>query len=69
MNPRRELGLQLAGWLLFLACALVYLLAGIRSGDMLIIIGSLLFLVACLLFLWPLLVRLRMAGRHDRGGI
>lgn len=48
-----------AGWLLFLACAVLFLAMGVRDGDWLLIAGSALFLVGCVLFLWIL----RDAGR------
>jgi hypothetical protein len=42
---------HLIGWLLFLASAMVYLLAGIQAGDSLVIIGSVIWAIACLVFL------------------
>ena len=39
------------GWLLFLLCSFFYLGAGIRDRDKLIIVGSLLFLAAVVIFL------------------
>ena len=48
-------------WWLFLASAVVFLVAAIRAGDLLFAVGSILFLAACVVFL---------AGRgrppHDR---
>lgn len=41
------------GWLLFLACAVVFVGIGVRDGDALMVAGSLLFLAACVLFLVP----------------
>lgn len=49
--------LDLWGWILFLLCALLFTAAGLRDGDVLITVGSVLFLVACVLFLLPLLRR------------
>lgn len=49
--------LDLWGWILFLVCALLFTAAGLRDGDLLITVGSLLFLVACVLFLVPYLRR------------
>ena len=37
--------------MLFLASAMVYLLAGIQAGDWLVIIGSVIWAIACLVFL------------------
>lgn len=39
------------GWFLFLVCAVLYTAAGLRDGDALIVIGSITFGVACVLFL------------------
>ena len=44
---------QIWGWILFITSALLYGAAGIRSGDLLGILGSLFFLVACFVFLIP----------------
>lgn len=44
---------QIWGWLLFIASALFYGAAAIRSGDLLGLLGSLFFLVACFVFLIP----------------
>lgn len=52
---------QLAGWILFIASACFYMAAGIRSRDMLSIMGSLFFLVACIVFLIPFFCK----GRSD----
>jgi hypothetical protein len=41
------------GWILFLVCALLFIAAGLRDGDALITVGSVLFLIACLFFLVP----------------
>jgi hypothetical protein len=43
--------LQLAGWILFLVGVLIFLVAGLRNGDMWTIAGSILFAVGCGLFL------------------
>jgi hypothetical protein len=44
---------QLWGWVLFIASAISYLAASIRTGDLLAILGSIFFLVACIVFLIP----------------
>ena len=38
-------------WWLFMVCALFFPVGSIRAGDVLFVIGSLLFLAACVLFL------------------
>jgi hypothetical protein len=47
MHDRRELW----GWLLFLVCAVLFVVASIRDRDLLIGVASVVFLVACVLFL------------------
>ena len=46
--------LQIIGWLLFIGSALCFTVSTWQSGDVTGIMGSLLFLVACFVFLWPL---------------
>lgn len=46
--------LQIIGWLLFIGSALCFTVSTWQNGDTTGIIGSLLFLVACFIFLWPL---------------
>lgn len=46
---------HLAGWVLFILCALLYIASSLRSGDMLSFTGSVVFFVACFVFLVPLL--------------
>ena len=41
------------GWLLFILCAAFFIASAWRSHDMLYLIGSVVFLVACLVFLAP----------------
>lgn len=40
-----------AGWVLFTLCALFYIVANILSRDWLSLVGSILFLLACCLFI------------------
>ena len=57
-----EKKIQVWGWVLFIASACFYGAAGIRSRDMLSILGSLFFLVACIVFLIPFFCK----GRSDQ---
>ena len=45
--------LHRAGWLLFLLSAMLFGVSGVRSGDWLVIAGSVVFGAACVLFLLP----------------
>jgi len=46
--------LQITGWILFIGSALFFTASTFKSGDILGLGGSLLFLIACFVFLWPL---------------
>ncbi len=46
---------QLCGWILFVFSAIFFVISSIRAGDPISLIGGILFLVACLVFLVPLL--------------
>jgi len=45
--------LQLTGWVLFLLCGIIYLAASIRDRDLLMIAGTVCFILAVLIFLFP----------------
>lgn len=64
--PHREAYLHLIGWILFLICAVLFLAAGIRAADPLLIVGSVVFLVACVVFLIPLVSGGRREARQVR---
>ena len=57
--PERDGGsdkkFQVCGWLLFVLSAVFFIAASIRSGDVVGLIGGLLFFVACFVFLIPFL--------------
>lgn len=50
---------QLAGWVLFILCAVLYAVSSLRNHDILSFIGSLIFLIACLVFLVPVVKSIR----------
>lgn len=47
--------LEMLGWILFVICALLYLYSGIIDNDPLVILGSIIFLVACAVFIYATL--------------
>ena len=59
MGAHRHQAIELAGWLIFVASAGFFLASTIRSGDLLSIAGSGLFLIACFVFMVPILVKRR----------
>lgn len=56
-NPNANRQLQIWGWVLFVLCAVLYLGANIEAHSTLGIIGSVVFLAACAVFMIPLLRR------------
>ncbi|NQU04172.1 MAG: hypothetical protein HQ589_08500 [Syntrophaceae bacterium] len=49
----REVRYQLWGWILFMVCAVFFIAAGIKNRDVLTLVGSIVFLAACVVFLIP----------------
>jgi hypothetical protein len=57
MSARVRRRYEFIGWITFVASAGFYLVSGLRAGDLLSTMGSVLFFVACIFFLAPLLRR------------
>lgn len=57
MDEGRARRFNLWGWALFMVSALFFVLAALRHGDPLALLGSLFFFVACVVFILPLLVK------------
>ena len=49
----RNHNINLIGWILFVFSALAFIASSLKSGDTAGLVGGVLFLVACLLFLIP----------------
>lgn len=47
--------LHLWGWLLFLGCAVFFIASAVKGGDILGLVGSVIFLVGCVFFIIPLM--------------
>jgi uncharacterized membrane protein YhaH (DUF805 family) len=52
-NGKREARFHLWGWLLFVVCAGFFIASNIESNDILGLIGSIIFLIACVVFIVP----------------
>lgn len=59
----KSLRWQLYGWILFIACALLFIAASIVGREPLVLAGSLVFLLACLFFIVPLIESFRNGKR------
>ena len=61
-----ERRVHLAGWVLFIVCALFFMAAALKNHDTLTLIGSLIFLIACVVFLVPLVRPAPSEGRSKK---
>ena len=55
----REHKLQLCGWIFFIASAIFFIVASLRAGDPISLLGSIFFFLACLPFTAALLLAMR----------
>lgn len=63
MDERREQLFHLWGWIVFIVCAFFFIATTALAGDLLGVIASLLFLLACVIFLIPLVPKLKAGKR------
>jgi len=54
LNPGTEKRFHLTGWLLFLVCAILFIMQNLLHSDLVGLIGSVVFLLGCIAFLIPL---------------
>ena len=64
----QEIKYQLAGWILFVICAIFFIASGLKNHDFLAFIGGVIFLIACIVFLVPL-VRPNIKTENDTKNI
>ena len=62
MKAATEWKVNFVGWILFVASALWFIVASVRSGDAVYVLGSIFFLLGCVVFLVPYAARLRRSG-------
>jgi len=60
----QEIKYQLAGWILFIICAIFFIASSLKNHDTLTFIGGVIFLIACIVFLIPL-VRSNKKAEND----
>jgi predicted membrane channel-forming protein YqfA (hemolysin III family) len=56
-HGKRQARSHLWGWLLFLVCAGFFIASSIESNDILGLIGSIIFLIACVEFIVPFFMK------------
>jgi predicted membrane channel-forming protein YqfA (hemolysin III family) len=54
-DDNRERKFHLWGWGLFIICAVFFIAASLKDDNTLTFIGSIIFLIACIIFLFPLI--------------
>lgn len=58
-QEEQEARLQLIGWALFVLCALFFIASSIKNRDFLTFVGSIFFLISCIVFIVPLLRKMK----------
>jgi len=58
-QKEQESKLQFMGWIVFVLCALFYIASSLKNRDTLTLIGSVLFLIACIVFIIPLIRKIK----------
>ena len=53
-NTIKEIRYQLVGWWLFILCAVFFIASAIKNKDVFTLVGSIIFLIACIVFILPL---------------
>ena len=64
-GTKQNLKFELWGWILFILCACFFIASGIKNNDTLTLLGSIIFLIACLVFIIPLLIKGGKPTRDD----
>jgi hypothetical protein len=62
-NRNRERKFQLSGWILFIVCAGFLMASAINTDDILVLVGSIIFLSGCVVFIIPMVIK----GKQDEG--
>jgi len=62
----QDLKYQLLGWILFIVCAIFFIASSLKNGDPLTLIGSVVFLIACMVFLMPLFRTIKKAMNNTK---
>ncbi len=54
-NKNREIKFNLFGWILFVVCAVLFMVSSIKNHDIIALAASIVFFIACVVFMIPLL--------------
>jgi len=58
----RERRVNLWGWILFLVCAIFFILSSLQSGSITGLVGSIIFLAGCVVFIIPIMAKGNRSG-------
>ena len=50
---------HLVGWLLFVLCAIFFIASSLKNRDTIALIGSVIFLISCIVFIIPLVRKMK----------
>ena len=64
-GKNKDLKVQLWGCILFVICAVLFILAGVRAQDIVTIAASVMFLLGCVVFMIPLLKATRQDDQAE----
>jgi len=56
-DRNHERKFHLCGWILFIVCAGFFIASSIEGGSILGLVGSTIFLIACVVFIIPLVIK------------
>ena len=59
IQKKQESKQQLVGWILFILCAIFFIASSLKNRDALTFIGSVLFLISCIVFIIPLVRKMK----------
>ena len=59
VNRDMETRYHIAGWAIFVVCAVLFIVSALKSGDAIGLAGSIVFLLGCMVFIIPLIQRKR----------
>ena len=63
-RKKRNLKFEFWGWILFVICAGFFIASSIKNRDPFSLIGSIIFLIACLLFIIPSVTKSDKKKKH-----
>lgn len=64
MRLKKEKDYNFLGWVLFVICAVLFIISSFKSGDIVMLAGSIIFLTACVLFIIPLIKPPESEDKH-----